>query len=86
MELEQAKRKLENAVNSLQEIQAKRMRAEGQYEAALEELRKLGFDSVPIAVKEYKTANSELETSITELLEDVETFLNEFNQTFPEVR
>ena len=81
-QLDTARTQLESVVKELQDIQTKRMRAEGQYEAAMENLKKLGYESIPDATKDYKKQSSELESSVDSLLNEVESFVEEFNTTF----
>lgn len=76
---------LENALEVLEGAQKKRMRAEGQYEAAMETLKRLGFDSIQEATTEYKKQSSELEIEISDLLDAVQTFDTEFKEAFKDV-
>ena len=80
--LDVARTQLESVLNDLQDIQSKRMRAEGQYETAMENLKNLGYESIPDATKDYKKQSGELEESIDTLLGEVESFIQEFNTTF----
>ena len=48
----------------------------------MENLKKLGYESIADATKEYKKESAELEDSVDALLNEVESFVTEFNTTF----
>jgi len=82
MDLEEQKGVLEEAIRKLTAAQQKRMRLEGQYEAALTTLKKLGFNSIQEAAVHLKTENEKFESNLASLVKDVDTFESEFNKAF----
>jgi len=76
---------LEDALEVLENAQKQRMRAEGQYEAAMETLKRLGFDSIQGAKDAYAKQSAELQEEIALLLDDVQTFDKEFQEAFNNV-
>lgn len=84
-ELDKAKAELERALLSIKEVNEKRNRIEGQYEASLESLKRLGYEGIPDATKDYKATMATLEADVETILKDVKEFMDEFDKVFAEV-
>jgi len=74
------KQELESAINKLESIETKRIRMEARYEAEMENLKKLGYNSVQEAIKDYNATMKKLGTEFEQLTKDCAEFIAEFKK------
>lgn len=80
--LDSIRLQLENSLQDLADLEKKRIRAEGQYETAMENLKELGFSTIADAASYYKKQQATLEEDIEAIIKSSAEFKEEFNRVF----
>lgn len=78
--LEADKELIEEAINTLNTIEQKRIRLEAQLEAEMRQLKKLGHNSLREATVSWRDSMAKLTTLVEEATKDVDVFKEEFDK------